>query len=161
MAEVPVVIDSAASAAKKLKQMELNDSLRLHLANVIHADFVDPESKFKLVLSPARTKGKPDHFVSLTNLLLTSMHPACIERTIKPATVTLWVEALKEIGTKENMRLIHDATTGRNSELDVVPEFVTAWADLMQLYDDANKVIDMYVIVLKQLKYLDNLINDK
>jgi len=138
MAEMAEISSSAPTSARKLKLMELNDSLRLHLANIIHADFVDPEAKFNLVLFPIRTRNKPEHFIALTNFLHTYMHPSCVDRTIKASTVTQWVEALKEIGVKENLRLINDAAAGRNSELEVLPEYVAAWADLMQLYDDAK-----------------------
>ena len=61
--------DVAGSAAKKVKQMILDDALRLHIANILHADMQDPESKYSEALEPPRTHGRPEAMKNLAEFL--------------------------------------------------------------------------------------------
>ena len=136
MAEGPEI---AGSAAKKAKQMILDDALRLHIANILHADMQDSESKYNKALEPLRTHGRPEAMKNLADFLNDSQHPSCIGRNTTPKTVTDWIDKLKEVGKAENERQINDSNAGRNSEHEVLHPYVSAWADLVQLFSDSKR----------------------
>ena len=75
----------------------------------------------------------------LPDFLNESQHPACIGRATIPQTLTEWIDRLKEVGKTENERQINDSNAGRNSEHEVLHPYVSACADLVQLFSDGKK----------------------
>jgi hypothetical protein len=116
MAANPGSTSSGGSASKKGKQMLLDDALRLRIANILHADLQDPESKYSKALEPPLTHGRPEAMKHLADFLNESQHPSCIGRATIPRTLTEWNDKLKEVGKTENERQINDSNAGRNSE---------------------------------------------
>ena len=112
----------------KKKQMLLNDDLKLFLADILHADLQDPESKFSMAMEPTRTRGRPDAIKNLLDFLLKSEHKSCKDRSTTPATLTKWIDDLTVHGAKENQRRIDDAGYGRNSRSDPVMPWEDAWS---------------------------------
>jgi hypothetical protein len=135
------VASSAGSAAKKMKQMVIDDALRLHIANILHADMQDSESKYSKALEPPRTHGRPEAMKNLADFLNDSQHLSCIGKNTTPKTVTEWIDKLKEAGKAENERQINVSNAGRNSEHEVLHLYVSAWADLAQLFSDSKKEV--------------------
>ena len=75
----------------------------------------------------------------LPDFLNESQHPACIGRATIPQTLTEWIDKLKEDGNTENERQFNDSNAGRNSEHEVLHPYVSACADLVQLFSDGKK----------------------
>ena len=119
--------------------MILDDALWFHIANILHADMQDPESKYSEALEPPRTHGRPEAMKNLAEFLNDSQHPSCIGRITTPKTVTEWIDKLKEVGKADIERQINDSNAGRNSEHEVLHPHVSAWADLVQLFSDSKK----------------------
>lgn len=142
MASQPAATDSAPQPAQKLKQMLLTDRLKKHLGDTLHADLSGDEPEYRLyikVLLPPRSRGRPEDMSKLLTFLNESQHPDCIGRKTTCETLTLWINELREVGIKENERLIGDSESGRSSVTEVQPEYIKVWADLMQLHDDGKK----------------------
>jgi hypothetical protein len=116
MAENPDSTSSGGPAPMKRKQMLLDDALRLHIANILHADLQDPDSKHSTALEPPRTHGRPEAMKHLADFLNESQHPSCIGRATTPRTLTACIDKLKELGKTENERQPNDSNAGRNSE---------------------------------------------
>ena len=96
-------------------------------------------SLYSKVLFPPRLRGRPKDMGKLLTFLNESQHPDCIGRKTTCETLTLWINELREVGIKENERLIGDSESGRSSVTEVQPEYIKVWADLMQLHDDGKK----------------------
>lgn len=118
MATTAEIASPCGSAVKK-KQMLLSDPLSLHIANILHADLQDPESRFSKVLEPPRTRGKPDAMKALMEFLMESEHPSCKEKTTTVATVTDWIDKLMTMtatarqGSTLNPSLLRNVTRRR------------------------------------------------
>ena len=130
---------SGPQPAPKLKQMLLTDRLRQHIGDCLHSDLLNDEPEYSKVLLPPRSRGRPEDMGKLLTFLNDSQHPDCINRKTTLETLTTWINDLREIGIKENERLIKDSQPGRNSEAEVQPEYIKIWADLMQLHEEGKK----------------------
>ena len=119
--------------------MLLTDRLRQHIGDCLHSDLLNYEPNYSKVLLPPRSRGRPDDMGKLLTFLSDSQHPDCFNRKTTLETLTNWINELREIGIKENERLIQDSQLGRLSEAELQPKYIKTWADVMQLHEEGKK----------------------
>ncbi len=73
-----------AKRERNAKKMILDDALRLQIANCLHAEMQDSESKYSKALEPPRTHERPEAMKNLAEFLNNSQHPSCIGRNTTP-----------------------------------------------------------------------------
>lgn len=121
------------------KQMVITDDLREHIGNILAVDLELDEPQFPKVLAPPRSRGRPEDMEKLANFLMQSVHKDAVGRKTTEPTVSQWINALREIGIKENQRILADQEPGRSSVPENQHPYVRIWADLMQAYATKNE----------------------